>query len=74
MSPHQPTDRPGSAGLLAGGGDLEAAIASRDAEQQSRRRQIVTQITPASAFYRTEEYHQRYLESMATPAAQPTIR
>ena len=74
MSPHQPTDRPGSAGLLAGGGDLEAAIASRDAEQQSRRRQIVTQITPASAFYRTEEYHQRYLEKHGHPGRAATIR
>jgi hypothetical protein len=66
MSPHQPTDRAGSAGLLAGGGDLEAAIASRDAEQQSRRRQIVTQIIPASAFYRAKETGPR-----AGPAAAP---
>jgi hypothetical protein len=32
-------------------GQQETAIASRDAHQQSNKRQIVTQITPASAFY-----------------------
>jgi Peptide methionine sulfoxide reductase len=52
-------------------GQQEAAIASRDAEQQSLRRQIVTQITSASAFYRAEEYHQRYSKGTVTPAAQP---
>ncbi len=41
-----------------------AALASKEKLQGSGsyRRPIVTQIVPASTFYRAEEYHQQYLE------------
>ena len=45
------------------------ALASKERRQASgkHRRPIVTEITPASAFFRAEEYHQRYLAKRGMP-------
>jgi peptide-methionine (S)-S-oxide reductase len=40
----------------------QAAEASKAAAQPRFRRPIVTRIEPAAAFWRAEDYHQRYLE------------
>lgn len=49
-----------------------AAQASRDAEQERLRAAIATEIVPATAFYRAEEYHQRYAERHGASCHLPT--
>jgi peptide-methionine (S)-S-oxide reductase len=38
------------------------ALATREVEQESLVKPIVTQIVPVATFYRAEDYHQRYFE------------
>lgn len=46
--------------------DAEASRAARAASGKHRR-PIVTEISPAAAFWRAEEYHQRYLAKRGLP-------
>jgi peptide-methionine (S)-S-oxide reductase len=51
-----------------------SALASKEREQAKHRRRIVSDIAPASAFYRAEEYHQRYFGKSGRSACAVTLR
>ncbi len=52
----------------------EAAERSRDAEQASYSRPVVTQIEPAPTFYEAEDYHQQYLEKRGRSSCTAALR
>ena len=49
------------------------STATRDEEPVARRKQIVTEITPAATFYDAEDYHQRYFEQQGRAACAGTL-
>ena len=63
-----------SAIFFHGAEQQAVAIASREREQRSLTKPIVTEITPAPEFYRAEEYHQRFFEKQGGGACAVTLR
>ena len=51
-----------------------AAAESRDQEQASVVKPIVTEITPAGPFYEAEDYHQQYFEKQGRVTCAVTLR
>jgi peptide-methionine (S)-S-oxide reductase len=51
-----------------------AVEASKEREQASRRRPIVTVVEPAQTFWPAEDYHQQYLEKRGRSTCTPALR
>ena len=62
-----------SAVFVHGADQMTVAVASRDHEQESVAKPIVTQIEPAGPFYEAEEYHQQYFGKQAGGSCAVTI-
>jgi peptide-methionine (S)-S-oxide reductase len=52
----------------------EAAVRSKEQEQERYRKPIVTQIEPAATFYPAEDYHQQYLEKRGRSSCTPALQ
>ena len=50
------------------------ALATREVEQESLVKPIVTEIVPATTFYRAEDYHQRYFEKSGRALCASSLR
>jgi len=49
---------------------MAAALVAKEKAQKKHKKPIATEIAPAEAFYRAEDYHQQYLEKRGLSSCQ----